>query len=275
MEMQTITVDERGDELTAQAIIPATAPTAAPSIAPDGTPGDLDEFRVGAPREIAGLLNRLCDAEVELSLASAQGRAVCGTVWTLDAARGSLGFKVDPDAPALQHLLECREVTVTGHLDAVKIQFEVRHLVLVHGAEATVLSCTLPTELFRFQRRNAYRVQPALRSSPVAHLRHGDIAEMQLTLRVLDISIGGCALFLPDDVPQMQPGGVLNRVQIDLDADTRFHVNLRLQHITSLDANAHGVRLGCEFEGTDANAQRSLQRFIDQTQKRAKPFAAG
>jgi c-di-GMP-binding flagellar brake protein YcgR len=124
--------------------------------------------------------------------------------------------------------------------------------------------------MFRFQRRNAYRVRPPMRHSPVARLRHTDIAEMQLTLRVLDISIGGCALFLPDDVPPMQVGGVMNHVQIELDAETEFHVNLRLQHVTSLNNDAKGVRLGCEFVRADPTTLRSLQRFIDQAQKRGR-----
>jgi hypothetical protein len=65
----------------------------------------------------------------------------------------------------------------------------------------------------------------------------------------------------------------MNQVQIDLDADTRFHVNLRLQHVTSLNAEASGVRLGCEFVRADAGALRALQRFIDLTQKRGRLFS--
>ena len=146
---------------------------------------------------------------------------------------------------------------------------------LVHGASASVLNCGYPREMFRFQRRGAYRVRPLLRSVPVARVRHTDIADMHLALRVLDVSIGGCALFLPDDVPAMQVGVVLNQVQIDLDADTRFHVNLRLQHVTLLNADSRGVRLGCEFVRADATALRALQCFIDLTQKRGKLLSIG
>jgi c-di-GMP-binding flagellar brake protein YcgR len=167
-------------------------------------------------------------------------------------------------------MLESQEVVVVGYLDSVKLQFDAHNLVLVRGERSSVLNCALPRELFRFQRRSAYRVRPVLRSSPMARVRHTEIAEMQLALRVLDVSIGGCALFLPDDVPPMQPGVVLNQVQIELDADTRFHVNLRLQHVTSLNSESHGVRLGCEFVRADATALRALQRFIDQTQKRGR-----
>jgi c-di-GMP-binding flagellar brake protein YcgR len=239
------------------------------------TPGALDDFRITAPREIGAMLRQLADGNVELYLNAADGSVVHATIWTLDAERGSLGLNVDADDLALQAVLECEEVVVVGYLDSVKLQFDAHNLVLVRGARASVLNCALPRELFRFQRRSAYRVRPVLRSSPVARVRHTEIAEMQLALRVLDVSIGGCALFLPDDVPTMQPGVVLNQVQIELDADTRFHVNLRLQHVTSLNSESHGVRLGCEFVRADATALRALQRFIDQTQKRGRLLSIG
>jgi len=238
-------------------------------------PGGLSEFRLDSPREIAAMLRQLCDGSVQLNLNASDGSVVSATVWTTDAERGTIGFSVDPGDPALQAILESDEVVVVGYLDSVKLQFDAGNLVLVHGARASVLSCGYPRELFRFQRRSAYRVRPLLRATPVARVRHTDIAEMQLSLRVLDVSIGGCALFLPDDVPAMQLGGVMNQVQIDLDADTRFHVNLRLQHVTSLNADSRGVRLGCEFVRADATALRALQRFIDLTQKRGKLLALG
>lgn len=237
--------------------------------------GGLDEFRVTAPGEIAVLLRRLYDGSVQLNLNAADGSVVAATVWTTDAGRGTIGFNVDPADPALTALLECQEIVVVGYLDSVKLQFDISQPVLVHGPRASVLTGNYPRELFRFQRRSSYRVRPLLRSMPTARVRHTDIAEMQVALRVLDVSIGGCALFLPDDVPPMQVGGVMNRVEIELDADTRFHVDLRLQHVTSLSTDAQGVRLGCEFVRADAAALRALQRFIDQTQKRGKLLSLG
>jgi c-di-GMP-binding flagellar brake protein YcgR len=232
--------------------------------------GGLDEFRLTSPREIAAMLKQLVDGSVQLNLNASEGSVVSATVWSIDAERGCMGFNVDPHDPALNALLDCQEVVVVGYLDSVKLQFDVSNFVLVHGARSSTLTCGYPRELFRFQRRGAYRVRPLMRATPVARVRHTDIAEMQLALRVLDVSIGGCALFLPDDVPPMQVGGVMNQVQIELDADTRFHVNMRLQHVTSLNADSRGVRLGCEFVRADASALRSLQRFIDLTQKRGK-----
>ena len=237
-------------------------------------PGGLDDFRISTPREIGVMLKLLVDGNVQLNLNASDGSVVSATLWTADSARASIGFSVNPDDPALHALVECQEAVIVGYLDSVKLQFDATNLVLVHGHRTCVLTCGWPREMFRFQRRGAYRVRPLLRSMPTARFSHGAAAaEREFALRVLDVSIGGCALFLPNDEPPLPPGAVLERVRIDLDADTRFFVDLRLHHVTSINADAKGVRLGCEFVRADGNVQRTLQRFIDLTQKRGKLLA--
>jgi c-di-GMP-binding flagellar brake protein YcgR len=176
----------------------------------------------------------------------------------------------DANDPRLQQLLDADEVVVVCYLDSIKLQFDVNDLVVVHRGRDTALNAAFPRELFRFQRRNGFRVQPMLRTTPVARLRHPMIPDMQLSLRVLDVSIGGCALFLPNDVPALDPGVLMNGAQIDLDADTRVMCSLRLQHVTSINPESRGVRLGCEMVNAGSDGLRALQRYIDQTQKRRR-----
>jgi c-di-GMP-binding flagellar brake protein YcgR len=233
----------------------------------------LDEFRVSAPREIQTLLKQLLDGSVLLNLNASDGSVFTSAIWTIDSDRGTIGFNADPADPAMQALLECEEVVVVGYLDSVKLQFDVHDLVLVHGNRASVLSCRAPREIYRFQRRNAFRVRPLMRSAPVARLRHPDMPDMEFALRVIDISIGGCGLFLPVDVPTMNSGVLLSDVRIELDADTKLEVSMRLQHITAINAEAKGVRLGFEFKRVGGDSLRALQRFIDLTQKRGKLMA--
>ena len=238
-----------------------------------GAPGALDDFRVADPVEVKALLKALMDRSVIVNLSGSDGSAYSTPLWAIDAAQGRIAFSADMMVPAVHRLVEADEAVAVGYLDQVKLQFDVAGRMLVHGRQHCVLQAALPRELFRFQRRNAFRVRPLLRSTPLARVRHPVSAEMQLALRVLDVSIGGCALFLPDDVPPLSPGMVMNQVQMDLDADTRFHTNLRLQHITGLNPESKGVRLGCEFVNAGNDAQRALQRFIDQTQKNRRLMA--
>ncbi len=230
----------------------------------------LDEFRVSSPREIQTLLKQLLDGSVPLNLNASDGSVVTTAIWTMDSARSTIGFNADPKDPALQALLECEDVVVVGYLDNVKLQFDVHDLVLVHGSRASVLSCPAPREMYRFQRRNAFRVRPLIRNSPTARIRHPELPDSEFTLRVIDVSIGGCGLFLPEDVPTLNPGVLLQDIRIDLDTDTRLEVTMRLQHITAINAEARGVRLGFEFKRIGGDSVRALQRYIDLTQKRGK-----
>jgi hypothetical protein len=98
---------------------------------------------------------------------------------------------------------------------------------------------------------------------------------------MLDVSIGGCALWLPADVPPLQAGTRLGELQVELDAATRFSAPATLQHISSLgsgspapesahDAAPGGVRIGCEWQALPGSAERVLQRWIDRAQQRQR-----
>lgn len=235
--------------------------------------GGLAEFQITSQPELVKTLKSLADGNVLINLNGSDGASYTTTLWAIDAARGVLSFSADADSNQVQALVEAEDAVAVAYLDSIKLQFDVSGLVLVRGGKSSALNCAFPRVVYRFQRRSGYRVRPLLRSTPVVRVRHPMIPDMGLTLRVLDVSIGGCALFLPDDVPPLQPGVVLNGVQIELDMDTRVSTSLRLQHVTSLNHDAKGVRLGCEIVDPSADVLRALQRYIDQTQKRQRALA--
>lgn len=232
-----------------------------------------DDYRINSPAEIAAILKRFADGHVHISLTAPNGTSITATLWLIDPRRGIISLSVLPDEPQLDALIECDEAMVIGYLDSIKIQFDVLNLMAVHSGKDVALNGSFPQEIYRFQRRNGFRVQPMMRTSPVARFRHPMIPDMQLALRVLDVSIGGCALFLPHDVPALDPGVLMNGVVVDLDADTRVNTGLRLQHVTSINPDSHGVRLGCEMVSPTSEGLRALQRYIDQTQKRQRMLA--
>jgi c-di-GMP-binding flagellar brake protein YcgR len=228
------------------------------------------DFRIDSRREQVALLRQLRDGNAPVSLSSAEGISMTVTLWTLDEQRERLNFSADDGHPQLQCLIDGDEAVAVAYLDSVKLQFDLRGLLLVRGPRSCALQAELPELLYRFQRRQAFRVRTIERSSPKARLRHPSMPEMMLSLRVLDVSIGGCALFLPHDVPPLQPGILLAEVQIELDADTRFAAQLTLQHVTSLLPNERGVRMGCEWAPLGGSAERALQRYIEHTQKQRR-----
>ncbi len=238
-----------------------------------GAAGGIDpyaDFRIQQPREIAALMKQLADAMVPVSLSGPEAIGYTTMVWTVDGTLQRISFSADPDSPQLQRLIEGEEATCVAYLDAVKLQFDVNHLVLVRGAKHSALQADMPRDMYRFQRRDSYRVRTYERGSPTARLRHPSIPDMALALRVLDVSIGGCALLLPGDVPPMAAGVEIRGVHVELDTDTRFDADLMLHHVTAMHSPSQAARLGCEFMHAGAKTERTLQRYIDQTQKRRR-----
>lgn len=230
-------------------------------------------FRIAHPGELAAMLRQLRDGSVPVQLSGPGGHALTATLWSLDEARERLSFSLDPGHRQLAALIEADECVAVAYLDSVKLQFDLHAPLLVHGVGSTTLQTAWPQEMYRFQRRNGYRVRTLERSSPTAHLRHPALPDMLLPLRVIDVSIGGCALFVPHEVPALQPGTRLGSVRIELDSDTRFETGLQLQHVTDIHPGQRGVRIGCEWVNLSTAAERVLQRYIDQTQKRRRQLA--
>lgn len=227
-------------------------------------------FRVTAPGEIGALLRQLRDSSVPLVVSAPDGATLGTQVWAIDTSQGRVNFAADDNHPQMARVLAADEAVAVGYLDSVKLQFDLHDLVLVRGARSCTLQARLPQAMYRFQRRSAYRVRTLERHSPTAHLRHPAIPDMMLSLRVLDVSIGGCALFVPHDVPALEPGLSLQAVRIELDGETRFIATLQTQHAATIPPGHGGLRVGCEWQGLDGIAERSLQRYIDQTQKRRR-----
>jgi c-di-GMP-binding flagellar brake protein YcgR len=232
--------------------------------------GRFDQFRVHSAIEIRGLLARIVEGNVLLHLSAPDGAVYTTTLWALDAQRGVVSFAVDPVSPQLQRVLAADEITVVGYIDNVKLQFDLHGAMLVSGARASALNAPIPRELFRFQRRASFRIKPLAGSAATASFMHPAVADLALSLRVLDVSIGGIALFLPDELPAIAPGSRLRGVQVELDADTRIEAGLVLNHVTAINPDAHGARLGCGWSGLGSEAERTLQLFVDQTQKRKR-----
>jgi c-di-GMP-binding flagellar brake protein YcgR len=242
-------------------------------LGPDGSTDRWADFRVTDSTELLRLLKQLRDGSVPVTLSAPRGVAVSSQLWSLDAAQRQISFSADADSVHMQRLAQCDEAVAVAYLDSVKLQFDLDDLVLVHGSHSCALRAQLPTVLYRFQRRASFRVRIFERRAPRAQLRHPSMPEMRLNLRIVDVSVGGCALVLPDDVPALQPGSRLGGVRIELDGDTSFDATLRLQHVSAMQGGGHGVRLGCEFIELQGQAQRALQRYIDLTQQRRRLLA--
>jgi c-di-GMP-binding flagellar brake protein YcgR len=235
---------------------------------------ELDEYRITSQVEIQAIFQQLLDSRALVTLSGPHGDSYTTLMWQADPDRQMICFSASDGDPRLQALLESDEIVAVAYLDSIKVQFDLDGVVEVRGGHHRAINAKYPKVLFRFQRRSAFRVQPFSTKSPVAKFRHPAMPDMQLALRVLDISLSGVALFLPENVPMIAAGVKIGQCELDLDDDTNIEVGLVIHHVTSIHPESRGARLGCELVGLDWS-DRSLQHYFNQTQKRRLALPVG
>lgn len=245
-------------------------PTTPPPLTPDpASPAAPGEFRIEASREILDLLRSLEQERGRLVLSCPAGVSVQTRLCSVSEDHKVLGLELPPQDAQLQTLLGADEISAVAYLDKIRLEFEVEGLMLVQtsgpgGPPGAVLRCLRPSRLYRFQRRQAFRVRPSSRL-PQARFIDPQRPGQETVLRILDLSVGGVGLQLPEALEAPAVGSLLSPVSLELDRQTRLQVSLRVQHLRQ---HADGTRqLGLTFEALEPAASRDLQYYIDQTQK--------
>jgi c-di-GMP-binding flagellar brake protein YcgR len=233
---------------------------------------ELDDYRITSAGEIQGLIQRLLEERTLVTLSGPQGERYITMLWQTDAASHCLSFSAEDGDSRLDELLEGGEIAAVAYLDSIKIQFDLDGVLQVSGPQGRNLRANWPQTIYRFQRRDAFRVQPLNNHTPTARLNHPALPDMPLSLRVLDVSLSGVALFLPDNVPMIPAGVKLAHCRLELDDSTSVDVSLVVHHVTAIHPQTHGVRLGCELLDVD-RTDRTLGTYINQTQKRRAALA--
>ncbi len=235
--------------------------------APEAT---TEELRVASTAEIAAYLQQLQRESAGVLLSGPHGQSLASRIVALNAEADLIGLEIGTDPDGISQALVAEgEITAIAYLGPIKLQFELEAPVLVSGEQGTVLRGTLPTRLYRFQRRQSYRVQPAGSAYPRVILPGGALPGR--ALRVLDISIGGLALALPPDFPALPLGRVAEGLVLELDRISALRISLLPHHVSAISSDNGGMQqLGCSFVELDASVGRSLQVYVDQTQKRRR-----
>lgn len=234
----------------------------------------MSDFSLTSAIEIEDILRKMIQANTLVTLSGPGGVSYTTMLWSIDPERGTLCFSAEPDDTRLETMLETGEVVAVAYLDSIKVQFDVDGLILVHGDRAMALNAQIPHQLFRFQRRSCFRVKPLQHSTPSATMHHPAMPDMQIELRVLDISLEGVALFLPENIPTIPAGTEIGQCFIDLDVTTRLEVRLAIQHVSVIHPESKGARLGCQLIGLNGISERILHRYIEETQKRRQALAS-
>ncbi len=237
-------------------------------------------FRVQDPAQRRRLLLALCSGDIPVSIGSAGGPCVTAALWSIEEEQvsdgaGRLHFSIASGAARAEAMMSARSHWAAAYLDDVKLQFQLRALVLENQGGRHILHARLPDYMVRLPRRRSMRVRRTEDTGPTAQFRHPQDDAIDLHLRVIDISVDGCAVLKPAGVEPLAPGDELRAVQIALEADLQFRADLRVRHVAPGPAGQRGSRVGCEWQALDSADQALLERWIQGGRRRRMLVSLG
>ncbi|GIX26334.1 MAG: flagellar brake protein YcgR [Burkholderiales bacterium] len=222
---------------------------------------DQDRYRVDCAIEVAAILQAMAHSRSLVTAWYGGGSAFALTaVLEADAGRDELILDQvhEEHAPGLlaSHGIQC-----TGTHNGVEIRFVVESVepVLFQGVAA--LRSALPVRLLRLQRREYFRVvTPA--EAPVTCMIPAVAAPIEAP--VLDISCGGLALWISQDVLALERGTILRGCRLRLPHFGTVEIDIRVVRVgePSFTAGVAGRRCGCAFVGMGEGERKRVQRYI-------------
>jgi flagellar brake protein len=239
---------------------------------PEPDSPELERFAIYTRSEIVALLRQLRDKQVLITLYydQAAGFTVSNV---LDVNEGFEELILDrtSDAAAQKAIYASKQLVVVAFLDNVKLQFSVGVAEAVEHHQRPAFRVRLPQQLLRMQRRSSYRRQPpAARPATCLVPSPSDKGHYE-SVRVLDLSVGGLALFVHPIQFDLPADYTLQNCYLDLPDVGQITVTLRVRYIDAQSGNDGVRRCGCEFVDLSESAARMLQRYMNKLEAAERP----
>lgn len=242
---------------------------------PEPDSPELERFAIYSRSEIASLLRQLRERQVLVTLYydQAAGFTVSNV---LDVNEGFEELILDrtSDAAAQKAIYASKQLVVVAFLDNVKLQFSVGTAEPVDHHGRPAFRVRLPQQLLRMQRRNSYRRQPPPMRPATCLVPSPNERGQYESVRVLDLSVGGLALFVHPIQFDLPTDHNLDNCYLDLPDVGQITVTLRVRYVDTQASNDSVRRCGCEFVDLSESAARMLQRYMNKLDAAARPRSA-
>lgn len=238
-------------------------------------PEALARYRIGSENAIQNLLQSLVERRILVGLKTPQGKNQI--LSTLLSADGELVFDASRDHSVNRTLTESEEVLCMAQDAGIYIQFSVHNVRAQELDGINTLVCPAPREILRIQRRETYRVNVPVNDWVACQivLTEKDGEQRSLELRVLDISIGGLTLLLPDKNTAIEPGDKLEECLLRLPGTEPMQTALKVHNkfaITGADGEIRR-RIGCSFSDLPGWQENRIQRYVFALERRQRARA--
>lgn len=219
------------------------------------------------PAQIAGLLRRLQEGQVLLSIALRGERPLYNSaVLAVDPEQEQLRLDALRPHDANPLLRQGSRLQAFARLHGVELSFVLE----LQGVPDDDGACTagLPERMHYHQRRQQYRVRVSGMEPPPVELTLAD--QSRCTAELVDLSAGGlCLRCSRDAIAGAEPGAVLPSMRLTLPDLPRLDCAVEVRNIRHDPATGTAL-IGARFLGLDRRLTQQVQRFVAAMDREAR-----
>ncbi|MEW5783355.1 MAG: flagellar brake protein [Pseudomonadota bacterium] len=237
---------------------------------------ELEKYSTNHRREILFYLHQLIKDGERVSVVFNEGKDMLLTVLlAVDEDHDRLIFDWGGSEETNQKLLKSERNFFVCAPHGVRNQFMTGAVqeTVFQGRRAFITQ--LPQRYTRLQRREFFRLVLPLTRRPTCTLPAPE-GQTPLQLPVIDISIGGLAMEMPDPHPPFEVGQQLPGALIEFRSGLRLVVTLEVRNVGPLERGNKVVgRIGCRFVDLPRQDEHLLQHFITEEQREERARLGG
>ena len=231
-------------------------------------PMELEPFKVDSSQSIITVFQQLMRRSAQVFLCNTDGEQAESRILNVDASNGTMLLSLTGDYAFNKKILQEGIYVVADHFTA-QVQFFARELAQVMFQQGHVFAISIPSEIYRIQRRESFRALIANENRLQCDIPVGSAGCLSMPL--YDISRGGVAIVDKQANLPLDKGVVLQKCRLDLPAIGQVEADLEvMSRFSYFDGNElHDVaRIGCQFMTLSLGMENMLQRYIDHLEYR-------
>ncbi|HBK44916.1 MAG TPA: pilus assembly protein PilZ [Xanthomonadaceae bacterium] len=236
------------------------------SSAHDAVEGD-EKYLLRNKRQIRGLLRSLIEQR-SLVTAHLGGRdqSFPTAVLEVEEDEGSLLLDGSPNEASNRAAESATHLLCFAQLERVRVRFRLEGLECIEHNGHVAFRTAIPETLYYLQRREYYRLETPITDSPSCLIRyeHEDGDQVELEVRVIDISGGGLAIALLPGMPLLETNRTYWDCVLQIPDSPPISLPLTVcsQFRQLLPNGQENFRVGLQFADLPRGADELIQRYI-------------
>lgn len=224
------------------------------------------DFRIGGRLAVRAILRELGHRHVLVTLYADDRRDAFAITRLTHVGDTEIEFDLSGQEPFTRTLAAARDVAGVAFPGQVKTQFRLDGFTVAEVRGETLLRAGMPLEVYRIQRRDAFRVPLPEFDQACCVRRLAPLEEARY--RLLDLSASGASLMLPPGEPPPEIGVVWAHCRLEAAGESAIPCDLVVRHVDGHPRGDGSHRVGVAFHAMPGEVLRRVQVYVIGIEKR-------